>query len=169
MQEAEKRESDAEGERLKAQDNYKGLAERETVRADKAVADAKSVTELYINTFRGDKFKEAAVKAGLMPEAMADLDLLDLSDLPVEVTSNNRYIVQGVETKVEQLKNERAHWFKKESAPNVNGAGGGAPLPGNAKIAPEDVIAAERAYKTGRLPYAEYVELDSRYRKQFAK
>ena len=166
VEELEKKQSDGEAERLKKNENYKGLWEREQQRAEKAEEKANKATELYVNTQRYEKFLECAVKQGLRPEAVKDLSLLDLSDLVVEATSEGRFIVNGVEARVEQEKNLRSHWWQKATVPPINPAGGGATPPGNGKITVTDVRNAEKRAKARIIPMSEYEDALKRYDKQ---
>lgn len=156
-----------ETEKLKANEDYKAAYEREAEKAKAAETRATNFSKWAINSKKSDSLKTAAVAAGIRKEAMSDLDLLDLDSLPSEITSNNRILIQGVESFVEQLKADKPHWFRKEGPPNINGAGGGAPPTGDGKkYSVDDVVSAEKAWKRGTISHADYMGVHKKYVQQ---
>jgi hypothetical protein len=135
--------------------NYQKLYETEKTKVLDLGKQLKDVIGFNSDTHRLNEVKVAASAAGLRKEAVKDLELLDLSELPVELTSRNRYIVEGVGSFVESLKTTKPHWFQSSDAPRVN-TGGGAPPPTPGKITPLEVAQAERDYKHGKIGKAEY-------------
>lgn len=82
----------------------------------------------FIGYLSNARVKEEALKLGLRPEAVGDIDSLDFDEVQVAI-EGSRYNVKGAEVAAQNLKKLRPHWFKDEKAPNFNpGAnGGGAP------------------------------------------
>lgn len=150
--------------------NYQKLYETEKAKVGDLDKRLKEVIAFNSDTHRLNEVRAAALAAGLRKDALADLELLDLSDLPVELTNRGRYIVEGVSTFVEGLKTSRGHWFQNAAAPNVN-SGGGAPPPGNKEITPVDVVNAELKWKSSRSQQdqAAYIKLHADYNEQEKK
>lgn len=135
--------------------NYQKLYETEKTKNADLAKQLKDVIGFNSDTHRLNEVKVAASAAGLRKEAVRDLELLDLSELPVELTSRNRYLVEGVGSFVEGLKTNKPHWFQSSDAPKVN-TGGGAHPPTGGKVTPMEVAQAERDWKHGKIGKAEY-------------
>lgn len=82
----------------------------------RAVQDDKKLTAV----------REYAIQNNIRPEALDDLDIIDMSEVVIETTDRNRINVHGAADFVQKLKAAKPYWFKDESAPNVNNA-----VPGN--------------------------------------
>lgn len=86
--------------------------------------------EAFINEKKYSAVREAAVKSGILPNALPDLELIGLDKVQVETTSTGRINVLGVESAIENLKLSRPHWFGAPrtvvagSSPNVSAPGG---------------------------------------------
>lgn len=157
-----------EEERLREKEDWKGLAEREKLKAEKLEADNKKLTDVFLRTQKYSAVKTAAVEAGLLPEALDDLELLELNGVAVETTNTGRYSVQGAKEFVEELKGKKSHWFGHKKPVDINGGtGGGAPGP-TKKITPIDLLDAEKKVKMGLMKQEAYNELFVKYRKQGA-
>ncbi len=167
----EKEESDAklsaaEEKSLREKEDWKTLAEREKVRAEKLDADNKKLTDVFLRTHKYGEVKKVAVEMGLRGEAMDDLDLLDIDGVKVEATSSGRYLVHGAKEYVEELKGKKPHWFKKSGPADINaGTGGGAPgVP--KKVTADDLVQAERKMKSGQLSKDGFNKLFKEYQVQ---
>lgn len=161
---------DLESQSLKEKQDYKGLYEQSEQKRKAAEEEAKKVKGWAVSTHRFSEIKSEAMKAGLLPSAMNDLELLPMENVEVEVTSSGRFIVNGAKDFVESVKGERPHWFQKPGAPNVNGGGGGAPPGGDGKeLTPHDVYMAERNWKAGKITRKDYEDTFVKYRQQAAK
>ena len=103
------------------------------------------------------------MKQGIRPEAVNDLQFLDLSEVQIETTDTGRVNIIGEDKFIERTKTLRPHWFGTTAAPNVNTATPGI-VPGQ-QITLADVTAAEKeAKKTG--DRSKYMQLVSQYQKQ---
>lgn len=60
--------------------------------------------------------KEAGLKAGIRPEALPDLELLDFDEVSVEHTSNGKILVTGALQAIANLKTLKPHWFSSKPA-----------------------------------------------------
>lgn len=164
--ELEQQLGDIESKRLKEKEDFKGLYEREKTRAEKAESGLQEFSTTIVNTQRLSEIKSVALQSGLRKEAIADLDLLDMTSVQVEATSNNRFLVHGATEYVERLKNQKPHWFAKDKPPNINSGGGGVPPTDDGVITPMDLNTAERKAKRGLITDGEYKALFAKYQKQ---
>lgn len=119
-------------------------------RADKIKELETQLTNTNKSILDRDRFsavKDACLKAGLRPDAVQDLDIVDLSPVQVEATNKGRTIVHGADDFAAKLKAARPYWFS-DAPPNVNTS---APRLGPdgalKKISLDDVKAAEAEYK----------------------
>ncbi len=160
---------DFESKSLQEKNDFKGLYEREKAAREKAEAEAKSVKGWFTQTQRFNAVQTEALKAGLLPQAAKDLELLEMDGVEVEVTSTGRALVSGAKDFVERVKNDRPYWFQKPGAPNVNGGGGGTPPPEGKELTPGDVYQAERNWKAGKITRTEYEQVNARYLAQVRK
>ena len=149
--------------KLKENAQHQELADLYKKERDEARVDADSTKKAFIDGKRYGAVKDACLKAGLKPEALQDLELLDLSEVEIETTSAGKVNVLRAEAFAENLKRLRPHWHGAGQAPTVNGN-----LPGVSQvdqITAVDLVKAEReAKKTG--DKAAYHELHNRYQKQ---
>lgn len=156
----------AEEERLREKEDWKGLAEREKVRAEKLETDNKKLTDVFLRTQKYSAVKTAALEAGLLPEAMDDLDLLDIDGVTVEATNTGRYVVSGAKEFVEEIKGKKSHWFKKTGPVDINGGTGGG-APGTAKkITPVDLLNAEKKVRMGAMSQDDFHSMFRKYQGQ---
>lgn len=113
---------------MKGGEKWQELAqtyEQENTTLKTQLSTKESAFEGYLKNAR---VKEEALKLGLLPEAVHDIDALDFDEIQISV-EGTRYNVKGAEVAAQNLKRLRPHWFKNAAAPNFNpGAnGGGAP------------------------------------------
>jgi len=165
LADAKKQIDDKANEALQKNGDYQKLYDQEKAKVADLTKQLKDVIAFNANTHRLNEVKAAAATAGLRKEAVKDLELLDLSALPVELTSRNRYIVEGVGSFVDGLKVDKPHWFQNLNAPAVN-TGGGAPPPPTGKITAADVAQAEIDARKGKITKAEYHAKHEAYVKQ---
>ena len=164
VSELETKLGDIESEKLKATNDFKTLYETEKEKRERAEAKANETLQWAANTQRFSVVKAEAEKQGLKKEAIADLELLDMSDIKVEATSTGRFIVEGAEDWVNAIKSKRSHWFTNPNPPPINGGGGGTPpSQGTGKLSPNDLVDAERKMKRGLITRAEYEATYQKY------
>ena len=96
---------------LKQQNKWQTLAEQKEADAIAARAESTQLKNSYLNDRKFSTVKESCVKSGLRPEALVDLELIDLSDVVVETTSTGKINVLGSDKFAERLKTLRPHWF----------------------------------------------------------
>lgn len=160
---------DMESQSLKEKQDFKSLYERETEKRKAAEEEVKKVKGWAVSTHRFAEIKSEAMKAGLLPNALSDLELIPQDNVEVEVTSTGRFLVNGAKDFVENIKKDRPHWFQNPKAPNVNSGGGGAAVPsGGSELSAHDVYQAERSWKAGKITRKQYEETHMRFRTQKA-
>lgn len=166
----EARIGDLESKSLQEKNDYKSLYEREKSKREAAESETTKVKNWAFTTQRFNEVKTEALKAGIIPSSVEDIEILlkDDSEVKVEVTSSGRFIVEGAKEFVDKVKGERPHWFSKSGAPNVNGAGGGQPPPNPKELTPHDVYVAERQWKAGKITRTDYEKVYRDYSAQSA-
>jgi len=169
LKEAEEKIAELERGKLQEKEEYKTLYEQTKADVDKWKTEAENGKKLFKHTQKYNAVKKAALESGMLPEALDDLDLLDLDSIVVETTDAGRYAVHGVKEFVEKLKTNKAHWFKKADGPTVDSGGGGAPPKEPGPVTAQDVIKAERQWRMGKITEAEYHEIYTKYAGQTAQ
>lgn len=104
--------SQVEKERLlKEQNNWQELAQIHESRSKAAEERLNMIQESLVNKEKFSALKDAAMRAGIKPEALSDLELVGLDKVQVETTSTGRVNVIGVSQAIDGLKLSRPHWF----------------------------------------------------------
>lgn len=164
-----------ESKKLEEGNQYKTLWETEKKKREDAEAETNKTIGYMKNSVRHGEVKAAAVASGLRKEALADLDLLDMNDVPVEVTSTGRFIVNGAQEKVDRIKADKPHWFTLANPPGINPGGAGAPPAGagaggaGGKVTVAQVAQAEMDWKRGKIQKADYEKIYRQYCKDNQK
>lgn len=150
--------------RLKENNQWKEVAEAKEREAAEAKSESKRLQESYLSDKKFNAVRTKCMAMGLRPEASADLELLDLSDVTIETTSTGKINLLGVERYAEWLKTNRPHWFADSKAPPIN-TGGPRVIDDSTEITVTDIQAAEReGRKTGDM--SKYHELHKRFQTQ---
>lgn len=106
--------------KLREQNQHKELADKfEQELKEEREKNAK----LIFATTEQAKFsalKDKCAALGIRPEAVADLEMLDLGPIQVETTSTGKTNILGADKFAERLKTLKPHWFADPKAPNVN-------------------------------------------------
>ncbi len=110
----------AETERLKAQDQWKELAERHEKAANEWKEKYTGLTGTIVKDKKLSAVREEALKNGIRQEALSDLDMLELREVQVETTSTGRINVSGANAAIANLKALKPHWFGGAASPGVN-------------------------------------------------
>lgn len=115
---------------LRDNKQYEELASMYKTQLDQSTEHSKQLQDAIVNDKKFSAVREAAVKAGLRPEAIADLELVALDKVQVEKSDTGRVTVMGVDSLVDNIKLSRPHWFGSSktsiagSMPNVSSGGG---------------------------------------------
>lgn len=150
--------------KLKEQNQWQQIAEAK----EKEANEYRSQNENLVSAVRTEKKLAAArmacEKLGMRPEAVNDLDMLDLKQLQVETTNTGKINILGAEKFAEQLKVQRPHWFADKTAAPVDGGSPTVFETGGA-VTLDGLIAAEKeAKKTG--DWSKYQKIHSQYNSQ---
>lgn len=146
--------SQAEKERLLREgNNFQELATLKEKEAQEYREKYDRLQNSLVDKEKYSALKDAAVKAGLKPEALSDLELVALDKVQIETTSTGRVNVIGVTQAIEGLKLSRPHWFggaKTTVSGNIPSVDGSAAL-----VTPQELVKlSEEARKSG--DYATY-------------
>jgi len=148
---------------LKQRNEWQKLAELKEADAIAARAESTQLKNSYLNDRKFSTVKEACSKAGLRPEALADLELIDLADVVVETTSTGKINVLGSDKFAERLKTLRPHWFTDK--PPVVHTGGVKLLDPTGPVSIDDLYAAEKeCKKSGDM--TKYKQMHQKYTEQ---
>lgn len=169
VRELEAAQNQLETDRLKEKEEYKTLYEKSQEEANKWKKEAESGQALFSNTQKYEAVKRHAVQAGILDEAVDDLEMLDLEGVEIETTNKGRFTVRGAKEFVDSLKTKKPYWFKSVKAPKINPGGGGAKPTEKGDLTASDVYEAERQYKAGKITQKQYYELHQRYLSQRKK
>lgn len=150
--------------RLRGENKWQELAEAKEREAAEARTKAERIEQSYLNEKKYNAVHAKAVSLGLRPEAVADLDMLDLEALQVETTSTGKINILGADKFAESLKARKPHWFGAATAPKVD-AKGRRITESNGSVTLDDVMKAEaEGRKSG--DRTKYYELHKQYQQQ---
>ena len=149
---------------MKEQNQWKELAEAKEREALESKQVAERVQQSYLNEKKYGAVLSKAQSLGLLPTAVADLELLDLEGIQVETTSTGKINPLGADKFVERLKAQRPHWFGSPAAPTVNSSHQRI-QDSPSVVTPAMILAAEKeGKKSGDL--SKYQALFAQYQKQ---
>lgn len=153
-----------EESRLAEKEDWKSLAERREAEAKEANEKAQRIQDSYLGEKKHTAVREAALKLGMRPEAIGDLDLFSLDGVVIETTDKGVKVV-GADAFVQSLKNSRPYLFGQGAPISVNSTVPGVKTGTNATVSETDILkVAEQARKTG--DYSQYQALLNKYRAQ---
>lgn len=169
VRELEAAQNQLETDRLKEKEEYKTLYEKSQEELNKWKKEAETGKVLFSDTQKYEAVKRHAVQAGILDEAVDDLELIDLDGVEIETTDKGRYVVRGAKEFVDSLKTKKPYWFKSTKAPKINSGGGSAKPVKEGDLTAQDVYEAERAFKAGKITQKQYHETHQRYLSQRKK
>lgn len=132
---------------LREKEDFKGLADTYKTKYEEAESKAQRLRDGLFKSQRHNAVFPALKKAGLRDEANGLIDMHDWSAIEVDLTSNGRFEVSGVEQAVDLFKEKFSYAFEKPKAPRVNGSTGGGGIPGDGELTPQKIIAIEEECK----------------------
>lgn len=130
----------------KAKEDFKSLAEHHEARAKQYETELTGLKSGLIASKKTEALTAEAVKHGINPASIPDLELLDFDELTVETTSTGKILVSGADRAIQKLKTLRPHWFSKQ-VPSVNTATPNLGTPQNGQVTIADINAAEAQWK----------------------
>ncbi len=157
---------DAETARLKESNDWKTLAEQKEADAKLARDEADSLRSTYVNDRKYNAVHAKCVALGIRPEALSDLESLDLADIAIETTSTGKINVLGAERFAAALKSKKPHWFDGKAAPRVN-TNGQRVIDSDSALTATDLLKAEaEGRKSGDL--SKYYDMHKKFQQQRA-
>ena len=164
--ELEKKEADATTKRMKDEQKWQELAEAREKEAKEAKDEADRIRTSYLGDRKYSVLHAECAKLGIRPEALSDLEGLDLEDLQVETTSTGKINVLGASEFARRLKTTKPHWFTDQKSTKIN-PGGSRIIDSGEAVTPAMIYEAEKkGKKSGDL--SEYNELNKKYFQQRA-
>lgn len=155
-----------ETDQLKDQQKWKELAEVNESRAKEYEEKYNKLSHTVVEERKMAEIRKEAVKLGILPSEIDDLDNQNWSDVTIEYTSTGRINVIGAAKAVERFKTLRPQRFQGPQAPGVNTTTPTV-VPGQSAgpVSIKDVQAAEaEAKKSG--DYTKYRELLVKFQQQ---
>jgi len=131
---------------LKEKQQWKELYEQRDKEYKDLLGKEEQLRGSIVNEKKFFALKDEAQRLGLLPEAVADLEYWDLSDVLIEATSSGKVNIVNAKQVAEKIKTMRPHWFSQKSAPAVN-ANSPHVITGT-KVTMKDVMDAEKKWKT---------------------
>jgi hypothetical protein len=111
--------ADAKAQGLKSKDDWKGLAELNEIEANNLRAENTRIKGAIVSQEKYKVLAAEAVKLGINPVSIPDLELLDFTEVTTETLANGKVIVSGAAAAIGNLKRLRPNWFTGD-VPNVN-------------------------------------------------
>jgi hypothetical protein len=99
--------------KLKEAKNWQEIARIKEDEATAAKQEAQNLKSAIVNQHKSMALRAAALKAGINPASLDDLDILDFDEVSVETTSQGKILVNGADLAIGKLKTLRPHWFLK--------------------------------------------------------
>jgi hypothetical protein len=125
LEKAKQAQTDIDRKIMREKGLDKELAQRLEKELNEERETNKRLKESFITTHKFSALREAAIKLGIRPEAESDLEMLSLDDLPHELTSSGRVLVNGVDEYVNTVKKTKPHWFTDGVQVKFNPGGAG--------------------------------------------
>lgn len=151
----------------KEKEDWKAVAEHHEQKAKEYESKFTGLQGALLNDKKIQSLTTEAVKQGINPASLPDLELLDFEELQVETTSNGKILVSGQDRAIAKLKTLRPHWFN-NAVPSVNPS---SPNVGNrptGAVTIADLNAAEAQWKKSQSDSDKkaYFELIRKYKTQ---
>jgi len=152
--------------RMKEQNQWKEIAEAKEREAQEAKQSAERLQQSFISEKKFSALRDKCAALGLRPEAVSDLEMLDLSGLVVETTNTGRIEILGADKFATQLKTLKPHWFQDKTVTTVN-TNGTRVLDPTGPITTRMILDAEKeGKKSGDM--SKYYDLTKKYLAQRA-
>lgn len=100
----------------KEKEDWKSVAQIHEDKAKDLESKYTNLKESLVRDRKVAKLTEEALKQGINPASVPDLELLDFDEMSVETTSTGKILVSGQDRAVAKLKQLRPHWFTKTVA-----------------------------------------------------
>lgn len=131
-----------ENDKLKSQNNYKSLWEKEKERADGYHNEVQKVKDSYISGLKESAIETAAIKHGIDPEYMHFLKGSSESEVQFETTSTGKVNILGADDFVERFKTQYPKMFMDKKMPTMNTSSGN--YSEQKQLTPDEILALQK-------------------------
>lgn len=171
-QEAEQLRQQIEDQKLKGhkeKEDWKTVAEHHEQKAKEYEQKFTGLQTALVNEKKFAALKSEAIKHGINPSSLPDLELLDFDEVQVETTSTGKILVTGQDRAIAKLKTLRPHWFQ-TGVPSVNPSTPNVGTPNSNTVTLADLNAAEAQYRKTKSESDKkaYFEMIQKYKSQGA-
>lgn len=97
--------------KLKDAQNWEEIAKMKEQEAQEYKSKYQGLASSLVDNEKYKALEREALKAGILPQGLNDLSLLDFAEIQVETTSTGKIIVNGADKAIQSLKLARPHWF----------------------------------------------------------
>ncbi len=151
----------------KEKEDWKGLAEHHEAKSKEFETKYVGLQGSLVNEKKYSALKSEAIKQGMNPASLPDLELLDFEEVTIETTSTGKILVSGQDRAIAKLKVIRPHWFS-NTVPSVNPSTPTTFLPNNEVVTLADLNAAEAQYNKTKSDSdkKKYSEMIQKYKAQ---
>lgn len=151
----------------KEKEDWKSVAEHHETTAKELQSKYEGLKSSLVAEKKFSALSAEAMKQGINPASIPDLELLDFDELTVETTSTGKILVSGADRAIAKLKTLRPHWFTK-TVPSVNPSTPNLGTPQNGTVTIADLNNAEIQWKKTKSDADKkaYFDLIQRYKAQ---
>ena len=151
----------------KEKEDWKTVAEHHEAKAKEYEQKFSGLQSALVNEKKVAALSAEAVKQGINPASLPDLELLDFDEVSVETTSTGKILVTGQDRAIAKLKTLRPHWFTSQ-VPSVNPSTPNVGVPNSGIVTVADLNAAEAQYKKTKSESDKkaYYEMIQKYKSQ---
>lgn len=153
----------------KEKEDWKTVAEHHETKAKEYEQKFTGLQNALVNEKKVAALSTEAVKQGINPASLPDLELLDFDEVSVETTSTGKVLITGQDRAIAKLKTLRPHWFSSQ-VPSVNPSTPNVGVPNSGIVTIADLNIAEAQYKKTKSESDKkaYYELIHKYKSQGA-
>lgn len=116
VKELEKELEDKKLKALKDSQNWEEIAKLKEQEAEEAKSDRDRLKQAVIDKEKFSSLRAEALKSGINPASLPDLELLDFAEISIETTNQGKILVHGADKAIQNLKMLRPHWFQAKPA-----------------------------------------------------
>jgi hypothetical protein len=151
----------------KEKDDWKSVSEHHEAKAKDYETKYTGLQLALVNEKKIAALSTEAVKQGINPASLPDLELLDFDEISVETTSNGKVLISGQDRAIAKLKTLRPHWFTSPS-PGINPTSPGVRQTPSGSVSMVELNAAEEQWKKTKSDSDKkaYYDLIQKYKSQ---
>ena len=151
----------------KEKEDWKSIAQIHEEKAKELEQKYSGLKDSLIDEKKLAAVTAEAIKKGIDPRSIPDLELLDFEEVTVETTSTGKILVSGQDRAITKLMTLRPHWFPK-NVPSVNPSTPEMGKPNGSQVTIADLNAASAQYEKTKseLDRKAYYDLIKKYKAQ---